>query len=676
MHTIEKKRIATIPEHLTSLFKMTNDLPGKYWRFRVFLTLKGALLLCFLHSFAGCLPSFLVEGTEQPHENPSWAKEAVFYQVFVRSFYDGSGDGTGDFEGLKKKIPYFKELGVSGLWLMPVTKGESYHGYDVIDYYAVEPDYGSLEDFQAFLEKAHRHDLKVIVDFVANHTSTSHPWFIEASKGADNPYYDYYIWTEEPEESHLDREKFRPLLETDRFYYAHYAYHMPDLNYHNPEVRQEIKEIARFWLKKGVDGFRLDGANVIDPDRDFTVGWWQEFNAFVKKVEPSAFVVGENWYHLSEDIAPYYEALESSFNFVMAEEMYKMALGSKIPVVEKIQEIHELYTSHAASNPASLFVDSTMVSNHDMDRIASRLGENEDKIKLAGSLLLTLPGTPYIYYGQELGQAGQSTDPNRREPFPWFEDLSGEGMTEMTDHYEEPLRYLHPSDGISLQEQKEKKESIYNHYRRLIEIRNDYPAFFYSRNYNHYPVSAGSYSYTVSSENNDYSLLVIHNVFEKEKKLTVQHGPVRELLGDYTVSTDDELLIEPYHSAVLKYEQKPPFPEKKDYVLPLYTSTFKVKVPEDTPPEADVYMSADVNQWNPQDEEYRLQRKDNYYTLSVDFPRHYLVQFKFTRGCWDTREQNEAGEDVVGADQQENRQHIFRTNGETIVLEIERWADK
>ncbi len=633
-------------------------------------------------SFWGCSPERpLLQDTppvfQAAAHEISWAENSVFYQVFVRSFYDGSGDGIGDFKGLAEKLPYFEELGVNALWLLPISRAESYHGYDVIDYYSIEPDYGTMEDFLNFLEKAQENSLKVIIDFVVNHTSTSHPWFIEASKDPDNPYYDYYIWTTDPDNSGLDSENFRPLLGTDRYYYAHYSYHMPDLNYHNPRVREEIKEMARYWLDLGVNGFRLDGSNVIDPDREFTIEWWHEFNTFVKSVNPSAFVVGENWYHIPEDIAEYYQALESSFNFALAEEIYKMSLGARINILQKIQQIHETYSFYAADNPLSLAIDSTMVNNHDMDRIATRLDGNEDRIKLAASLLLTLPGTPFIYYGDELGQRGQSPDPNRREPFPWYKELEGPGMTSMEHRFHEPPRYLEPSDGISLEEQRGKRSSIFEHYRHLIKIRQENPDLFTSENYHYYPVLPGCYSYYVAGKDALYGLLVIHNLSSENKTLLPEKAPVYELMDEQFYRIDEELALKPLQTVILSYSgQLPPFTKIQDYQPPRYQVHFQVEVPDNTPKDSDIYMTGNFNQWNPADSHYLLQSENGEYSISLEFPQNYLIQFKFTRGCWDTREQNIEGADLIGPEQRENRTYIFHSNEEAISLEIEKWADR
>lgn len=654
-------------------------LKMKLYSVRAFSSFTCILLSIFI--FSACqVNRKLLQSDSQPSRlkccDLNWAREAVFYQVFVRSFYDGSGDGIGDFKGLKKKIPYFNNLGVNALWLMPVNSAESYHGYDVIDYFSIEPDFGNKDDFVAFLSKAQENDIKVIIDLVVNHTATSHPWFKNASEGPDNPYFDYYIWTTEPEKSPLPEEKFRPLQGTDRYYYAHYAYHMPDLNYQNPEVRRDIKEVALYWLELGVDGFRLDGANMIDPvNRDGTIDWWYEFNTFVKSVNPEAFLVGENWYHLPEDIGPYYQALESSFNFVTAELLYKMALGSPLNIVDKIHTMHELYSFYALDNPAHLSIDSTMISNHDMDRIATRLEEDKNKIVLAASLLFTLPGTPFIYYGDELGQTGQSPDPNRREPFPWYKNLKGPGMTTMEKRFPFQSRYLKPFDGISLEEQKGITGSIYEHYKRLIRIRHKYTALFYSENYSYYPVSSACYSYIVSSHNDNTSLLIIHNLSSQKQNLLIKKSPVKDLLDGKSYNISDILALEPHTSAVLKFKENPPFPVIEDFELPRYTNHFKVKVPHNTPDNACIFMAADINQWKPGDHDYRLEQENDYYTISLSFPENYLIQFKFTRGEWDKREQNISGEDLVGHDQRENRSHVFRADEKTVHFKVERWAD-
>src|SRR5690606_1443970 len=220
---------------------------------------------------------------------------------FVMSFADGDGDGKGDFKGLTAKLDYFSDLGVNGIWLMPIMPSDTYHKYHVIDYKNIDPDYGTLDDFKTFVEEAHKRDIRIITDFVINHTGNMHPWFLEAQKGEDNPYRDYYVWADKdsvrraiaaldhvPDSDQLFR--WHPIGgdTTAPHYYGYFNELCPDLNLDNPRVREEIIDIARFWLKEvKVDGFRMDAARHVFPDgrAEDNHEFWVWFRQEMEKID-------------------------------------------------------------------------------------------------------------------------------------------------------------------------------------------------------------------------------------------------------------------------------------------------------------------------------------------------------------------------------------------------------
>ena len=413
-----------------------------------------------------------------------WWKDAVFYEVFVRSFYDSNGDGIGDFKGLTEKLDYLNDgdpqtttdLGVTALWLMPIHPSPSYHGYDVTDYRVVNPDYGTLEDFKALLQAAHARGIRVIMDFVVNHTSVEHPWF-KASASGDERYRDWYLWADEnpgypgpwgdPAWHELN----------GRYYYGVFWSGMPDLNYNNPEVTAEIESIAAFWLKEvGVDGFRLDGAKHLIEDGQTqentaqTHAWLKSFHAFVKGVSPEAVVVGEVW-SPSEQTAPYVQngELDLAFNFPLADEMISAASfydGRRM--------------STALMQQARIYGEALyapFLSNHDQPRVMTRLLGDEDRARGAASLLLTAPGVPFLYYGEEIGMSGGKPDPSIRTPMQWSaEDQAG--FTRGTPW--EPVNPDYPQKNVAAQSGDD--SSLLAHYRRLIAIRNQ-----------HYALRSGAY---------------------------------------------------------------------------------------------------------------------------------------------------------------------------------------
>lgn len=465
-----------------------------------------------------------------------WAREAIFYEVFVRSFYDGNGDKKGDFSGLKEKIPYFNELGINALWLMPINSSDTYHGYDVRDYYNTEEDYGTLQEFEDFISEAHKNGIKIIIDLVINHSSDKNQWFLESQKTEKNNYTDYYIW-----ETVFDDTTYWSTANNKK-YYHNFSSDMPDLNFRNKLVRDDIKKVAKFWINKGIDGFRLDAARHIDDfDPDVTHNWWQEFNSYVKTISKDCFLVGENWItNDSEQMALYFKDLDSSFNFDIAGKIVSMAKGSFCNIITSIKDTHAKY-----KNSSENFIDCTFITNHDQSRVASEVNGNINKIKLAASLLLTLPGTPFIYYGEELGQLGETQHDNIREPFDWYKSAQGVGMTAMEGFFN-PMKYTFPDDNISFEEQKNVEGSIFEYYKKLIEIRKSNRCFFYSENFQHIGDSKLYCAYKITGEGTNF--FVINYLGEKSKELILKKE-TEELISGIKSST---FTLSNYNTLILK----------------------------------------------------------------------------------------------------------------------------
>jgi glycosidase len=427
------------------------------------------------------------------HDLAGWAPGAVFYEVFVRSFQDSNGDGKGDLQGLIARLDYLNDgnpatttdLGIDALWLMPVFASPSYHGYDTTDYETINPDYGTNADFTRLLEEAHRRGIRVIVDLVLNHTSAKHPWFVESASSPSSPRRDWYVW------SATDPGWAQPWNANGRswhpnqgaWFYGLFWQGMPDLNFRTPAVRDEAKRIARLWLARGVDGFRLDAARHLvetgpgdgQSDSPETHQFWKEFAAAVRAARPDAVLIGEAWtetpivatYYGSTDRVPGGDELPLNFDFKLAERLVEGArTGEARGIVEKLREVQARYPAGATDVP--------FLTNHDQRRLATELQGDPGKLRSAAAALLTLPGTPFLYYGEEVGLEGGNEadgDVAKRTPMPWDATASG-GFTTGT-----PWCPFAPGrDHASVAAQTADPGSLLSHYRMLIHARHGSPA--------------------------------------------------------------------------------------------------------------------------------------------------------------------------------------------------------
>jgi glycosidase len=419
-----------------------------------------------------------------------WARGATFYEVFVRSFADSDGDGIGDLRGLTAHLDYLNDgdpatttdLGITAIWLMPIFASPSYHGYDTVDYRAINPQYGTMADFESFIGAAHARGIHVILDLVVNHTSSAHPWFVESSSSPQSPKRDWYVWrTDDPGWRQPWGGGPTWHQRNGAYFYGIFGGGMPDLNYENPEVREEVKSIASFWLAHGVDGFRLDAARHLMADgpgelQNNTPGthtFWKEFSAHVRATAPRAILVGENWTS-TDKIAQYFgstatvaggDELPMSFDFPLAGSIVRaVRTGDARPIVATLADIDSLY-------PAGV-LDGTFLTNHDMPRVASELGSDPARLRSAAAILLTLPGTPFLYYGEELGLTGNKPDPNIRTPMPWDDGEAGGGFTTGT-----PWRSFAPGrDQVNVAAERAAPGSLLDFYRRLVHLRASSPA--------------------------------------------------------------------------------------------------------------------------------------------------------------------------------------------------------
>ncbi|NBC26306.1 MAG: PKD domain-containing protein [Bacteroidetes bacterium] len=441
--------------------------------------------------------------TERETGETRWWNETVFYEIFVRSFYDSDGDGIGDFNGLTEKLDYLNDgdpdtdtdLGITGIWLMPIHESPTYHGYDVIDYRSINPDYGTMEDFKNFLDAAHERGIKVIIDYVMNHTSTEHPWFQKSAAG-DPDYRDFYRWSEtDPGTTgpwgqqvwHNQHEG----QSYDDYFYGLFWSGMPDLNYDNPAVKDSMFAISDFWINEvGVDGFRQDAVIYIHEDGEIlkntpeTLQFWQDFSANLKAANPRAFAVGEAWE--PTDIALQYVS-DNRFDYVFEFDLALSILNgvnneTAEPILNHMQTVYNEYP---------FLQYGTFLTNHDQDRVMNVLGRDIDKAKVAASLYLTLPGIPYLYYGEEVGMLGEKPDPDIRLPMQWSSDPNA-GFTAGS-----PWRTPNANfTDYNVEGMQEDEGSLWNHYRDLIRFRNQTTG-----------LQTGEYESGISSDNGLHTFL-------------------------------------------------------------------------------------------------------------------------------------------------------------------------
>ncbi len=421
----------------------------------------------------------LLNACEKEKENIATWPYGVKYEVFVLSFADGDGDGKGDFKGLTAKLDYLADLGVNGIWLMPIMNSPSYHKYDVSDYKSIHPDYGTVADFKKFVDEAHARNIKVVVDLILNHTGSDHPWFQAAIKDKNSPYRDYYVWAKKDSIRNQISKKtvsfdsdnitqWHPVNgdTLSEHYYGFFWGGMPDLNFDNKKVREEFADIGKFWLSDlDVDGFRLDAAKHIFPtDRAADNHlFWQEFRKSMESIKPDVYLVGEVWSE-AKDVAPYLKGLPALFNFDLGYAITGVVNAGRdtVGLIRKYKEISDFYKSVTTE-----YIDAIFLKNHDQNRIYSELHDDPEKMRVAAAILLTLPGTPYLYYGEEIGMKGMKPDEYIREPFIW--DVEKKEVTQTT--WESP-KYSTSETVVPLSRQSGDPSSLYSFYKKLIHLRN------------------------------------------------------------------------------------------------------------------------------------------------------------------------------------------------------------
>jgi glycosidase len=437
-----------------------------------------AIQFLYYSHFALICPIALAQVPATPPEsaNLPWWKQAVIYEIFVRSYQDSNNDGVGDLDGITSRLDDLHSLGIDALWLTPIYPSPSYHGYDISNYVGINPSYGDEASFKQLLKEAHLRSLRVILDIALNQTSDQHPWFQAASQDPQSPYFDYYLWSPNPVYWTAVPYPLSHWFQLgSSYYFASFSKNMPDLNWKNKEVISAMKAVFKKWIDMGVDGFRLDAAKFLvkgpegETDTPETHALLKDLIQSAKQIQPETYFVSEVWSD-AQTIATYYgdgQELDESFNFPLSWGIMS-SLQEQDPK-NLIQVLREQIQTYKNVNFPAPFL-----SNHDQIRVATQLGGDQDSLKLAATLLMTLPGTPYVYYGEEIGMpnaeasTGIQEDIRKRTPMIWSSDLPGQGFTaspagpwtEFSTH----------SPEISVQAQNLDPNSLLNFYQKLIQL--------------------------------------------------------------------------------------------------------------------------------------------------------------------------------------------------------------
>jgi len=423
----------------------------------------------------------------------------VWYEIFVYSFCDSDGDGIGDLQGVISKLDYLQELGINGIWFMPIHPSTSYHKYNVSDYYAIDPDYGTMEDFEELLAECEKRDIKVIIDLVVNHTGSEHPWFksavsyLQSLEPGQEPsveeceYLDYYFFSQDVSSGG------RPVNGTDWYYVGMFDYAMPDLNLGNEAVRSQIEDIMAFWIDKGVSGFRLDAAKEFytgQTSKNVEVLQWLQTAA--TNLDPDCYLVAEVWDTFANITEYYASGITSIFNYAFGNsdgKIIKVLRGAgNFSVVSTYATALEKADKAYLGNNEN-YIDAPFLSNHDVGRIAGFVGRDENLTKLAGAMNILMSGSVFVYYGEEIGMVGSGNDPSKRAPMYWNEARDN-GTTNPPPECELPGSYPFPS----LEGQVNDDFSVYNYYRQAIAIRQALPVISHGRTTAEAPLNVGCVS--------------------------------------------------------------------------------------------------------------------------------------------------------------------------------------
>ena len=547
----------------------------------------------------------------------TWWKEGVVYQIYPRSFMDSNNDGVGDIKGIIEKLDYLKELGIDVIWLSPVYKSPNDdNGYDISDYEDIMDEFGTMQDFDELLNQAHQRNIKILMDLVVNHSSDEHKWFIEAKKSENNPYRDYYMWADpkdgkEPNnwESFFSGSAWQYDEESKQYYLHLFTKKQPDLNWENENMRKDIYSMMKFWLDKGVDGFRMDVCNLYSKDTNIpdiaengAEGLYingPKVHDYFKEMNKEVFskydimTVGEtpgvNPEHARAYVGEDRDELNMLFHFELMDLPNQSDKFYKKPY--KLTDVKNIFMKWY-DGLHNVGWNSLFMNNHDQPRMVSRFGNDKqyrvESAKMLATLIHTFSGTPYIYQGEEIGMTNvgfedindyrdvetlnyynekiknedkedvikriiPTSRDNARTPMQWDDSLNA-GFTKGN-----PWINVNPNyKQINVKKSVEDKDSIFHYYKSLIKLRHESETIVYGDVELIYPENENIFAYRRNL--NDENIIIVLNFYENNVNFKIpeslQERELEVLLSNYNdkIIENNNIKLRPYEAIVYKVE--------------------------------------------------------------------------------------------------------------------------
>ncbi|MEM3852397.1 MAG: maltose alpha-D-glucosyltransferase, partial [Methanomassiliicoccales archaeon] len=457
---------------------------------------------------------------ESLNEDPLWFRDAIFYEVSVKSFYDSNDDGVGDINGLRLKLGYLKELGVDCLWLLPFYRSPlKDDGYDISDYYSIQPEYGTIDDFKALVKDAHSMGIRIITDLVMNHCSDQHPWFIEAKSSRDSPRRNWFVWSDTDDKYKdariifIDTEKsnwaWEPL--TKQYYWHRFYSHQPDLNYENPDVREEMKNVIRYWLRMGLDGFRCDAVPYLFEKEGTNCENLPETHAFFKEIRkmidsefPGCILLAEanQWPTEAKAYFGNQDEFHMAFNFPLMPRIFiGLAKEDSFPIINIIKQVlpipercdwgvflrnHDELTLEMVTDEERDIMYAEYAKHPKMRlnlgirrRLAPLVDDDRATIELLHALLFAVPGSPILYYGDEIGMGDNIYLGDRngvRTPMQWSYDRNAGFSRADSEQLYSPV-ITNPNyhyESVNVESEKRLPSSLLNWVIKMIKVRKKY----------------------------------------------------------------------------------------------------------------------------------------------------------------------------------------------------------